>query len=134
MHNSTCTCTGYTNTTCTCTVLYLLSPDMISTYIYTCTVYTIVIKLCTCTRKFRRLIFLHPIPNLGEAIPVPTQAHLYTLYIHVNLQTAEPLRCLALRTKGGRLKSSKTFVPWELSLPTSSGSWTRAENMYMYMH
>ena len=30
-------------------------------------------------------------------------------------QTAEPLRCLALRTRDGRLSS---FVPWELSLPT----------------
>ena len=33
------------------------------------------------------------------------------------MQKAEPsLGALALRTRGGRLKSS--FVPWELSLPT----------------
>ena len=31
-------------------------------------------------------------------------------------QKAEQLRCPALITRGGRLKSS--FVPWELSLPT----------------
>ena len=31
-------------------------------------------------------------------------------------QKAEPPRCLALRARIGRLKSS--FVPWELSLPT----------------
>ena len=42
---------------------------------------------------------------------------------------AEPLRCLGLRTRGGRLKSS--FVRWELSLPTQlSGSWILTEPLF----
>ena len=44
----------------------------------------------------------------------PSQCLLSTPRYHQ--QKAEPPRCLALRTRGGRLKS--TFVPWELSLPT----------------
>ena len=43
------------------------------------------------------------------SISLPAQATL-------TQQKAEPLRCLALRTRGGMLKSS--IVPWELSLPT----------------
>ena len=34
-------------------------------------------------------------PSLGEAIPMPSQAHLY----NIPVQKAEPLGCLALRTK-----------------------------------
>ena len=45
---------------------------------------------------------------------MPYQAHLHVYNIPV--QKAEPLWCLALRTRTGRYKSS--FVPWELSLPT----------------
>ncbi len=40
-----------------------------------------------------------------------------SIYIYIiPLQKVDPLRCLALRTRIGRFKSS--FVPWELSLPT----------------
>ena len=35
-------------------------------------------------------------PNVGEAIPMPSQAHLYNIIL---VQKAEPLRCLALRTR-----------------------------------
>ena len=38
-------------------------------------------------------------PNLGEAIPLPSQAHLY----NIPVQKAEPLRCLGLRTRTGVL-------------------------------
>ena len=51
----------------------------------------------------------NPKPKGQPSISLPAQANL-------TQQKAEPLRCLALRTRGGRLKSS--FVPWELSLPT----------------
>ena len=51
----------------------------------------------------------NPKPKAQPSISLPAQANL-------TQQKAEPLRCLALRTRGGRLKSS--FVPWELSLPT----------------
>ena len=48
----------------------------------------------------------NPKPKGQPSISLPAQANL-------TQQKAEPLRCLALRTRGGRLKSS--FVPWELS-------------------
>ena len=51
----------------------------------------------------------NPKPKGQPSISLPAQANL-------TQQKAEPLKCLALRTRGGRLKSS--FVPWELSLPT----------------
>ena len=51
----------------------------------------------------------NPKPKGQPSVSLPAQANL-------TQQKAEPLRCLALRTRGGRLKSS--FVPWELSLPT----------------
>ena len=51
----------------------------------------------------------NPKPKGQPSISLPAQANL-------TQQKAEPLRCLALRTRGGRLKSS--FVLWELSLPT----------------
>ena len=51
----------------------------------------------------------NPKPKGQPSISLPAQANL-------TQQKTEPLRCLALRTRGGRLKSS--FVPWELSLPT----------------
>ena len=46
----------------------------------------------------------NPKPKGQPSISLPAQANL-------TQQKAEPLRCLALRTRGGRLKSS--FVPWE---------------------
>ena len=51
----------------------------------------------------------NPKPKGQPSFSLPAQANL-------TQQKAEPLRCLALGTRGGRLKSS--FVPWELSLPT----------------
>ena len=51
----------------------------------------------------------NPKPKGQPSISLPAQANL-------TQQNTEPLRCLALRTRGGMLKSS--FVQWELSLPT----------------
>ena len=59
----------------------------------------------------------------GITIPLPAQANL------IPAKGIEPLRCLALRTRGDKFKSS--FIPRELSLPTQlSGSWTTA----VYIH
>ena len=55
---------------------------------------------------------INPKPKGQPSISLPAQ-------VNLTQQKAEPLRCLALRTRGGRLKSS--FVPWELSLPTMYG-------------
>ena len=41
--------------------------------------------------------------NLGEAIPMPSQAYLYNI---IPVQKAEPFRYLALRTRTGKFKSS----------------------------
>ena len=48
-------------------------------------------------------------PNLGEAIPMPSQAHL--------VQKAEPLRCLALRTRTGRTCNISCNYPVLCILP-----------------
>ena len=59
----------------------------------------------------------NPKPKGQPSISLPAQANL-------TQQKAEPLRCLALRTRGGRVK--KLFCPMG-TLPTHlSGSWTRA--------
>ena len=52
-------------------------------------------------------------PNPRESHPVPARHS----QAYKKVQKAEPPMCLALRTRGGRLKSS--FVLEELSLPTS---------------
>ena len=51
----------------------------------------------------------NPKPKGQPSISLSAQANL-------SQQKASPLRCLALRTRDGGLKSS--FIPWELSLPT----------------
>ena len=48
-------------------------------------------------------------PNLGEAIPVPSQAHLPVYIYNTSAKSRATYRCLALRTRTGRFKSS--FVP-----------------------
>ena len=82
------------------------------TYMYTCTQY-IYMYMCMYVCVHENSVGLssttNPKPKGQPSISLPAQANL-------TQQKAEPLRCLALRTRGGRLKSS--FVPWELSLPT----------------
>ena len=72
--------------TCTCTLLVVL---------YNC-MYNIIFQ--TCKLHYMHESSVQPIPNLGESHP---SACLGTPRYHQ--QKAEPPRCLALRTRGGRL-------------------------------
>ena len=58
-----------------------------------------------------------PIPNHGEAIPIPTQAHL------VPVQKAEPLWCLALRTRTGIRCAREKEKHTHMKGPTFSCDW-----------
>ena len=83
------------------------------TCMYYDTTQCVCVSVCVCVCVHENSVGLssttNPKPKGQPSISLPAQANL-------TQQKAEPLRCLALRTRGGRLKSS--FVPWELSLPT----------------
>ena len=56
-------------------------------------------------------------PNLGEAIPIPSQVHLY----NIPVQKAESLRCLAFRTRTGTYVQQKCQNKPTCSLETFNG-------------